>query len=267
MLLRLLLIITLLAWPVVGHADHDDMTLESVWDDFGDMLAAPFNMSSEEAIATAAVAGVTGAFIFKFDEDVERLRIQHAHDLPYVVIHKMAELGAWYGKNDRNALYAAIAVTGSMGLASWIGDDAYLRRTTAIMVESYVFTMVITGATTMIIGRDRPYTESGARHFNWFGFSRTRDHRSLPSGHTASAFSLATVAAQRYPDWWVAVPSYTVATSIGFERFDRGHHWVSDVIIGGALGYAVSSFLVNRHTGDEHDQRANPAYVQITFGF
>jgi len=64
----------------------------------------------------------------------------------------------------------------------------------------------------------------------------------FPSGHTASAFAVATVFAERYPEF--ARFAYVCAAIVGFSRLSTKAHFPSDVFFGGALGYSISRFVV-----------------------
>jgi undecaprenyl-diphosphatase len=69
---------------------------------------------------------------------------------------------------------------------------------------------------------------------------------SFPSGHTSSTFASATALSMAYPKWYVIVPSYLWASSVGYSRMYLGVHYPSDVGAGMLLGAgsAVSlSFL------------------------
>lgn len=61
---------------------------------------------------------------------------------------------------------------------------------------------------------------------------------SFPSGHTAMAFTAATLLAQeygqRYP--WVSVAGYTMASAVGIGRLLNNRHWIGDVVTGAGLG-------------------------------
>jgi membrane-associated phospholipid phosphatase len=59
---------------------------------------------------------------------------------------------------------------------------------------------------------------------------------SFPSGHTSSAFSTATSISLMYHRWYVVVPAYTYAASIGYSRMYLGVHYPSDVLAGALLG-------------------------------
>jgi len=71
---------------------------------------------------------------------------------------------------------------------------------------------------------------------------------SFPSGHTIAAFSIATVIARRYGNHrWVPYAAYGDGhPGRIFEAFVIGPLSLSDVFMGGALGYSISRFTVLR---------------------
>ena len=70
---------------------------------------------------------------------------------------------------------------------------------------------------------------------------RTRpngEEESFPSGHTAKAFTGATLLAHEYGhrSVWIPIAGYTVATATGVMRVLNNRHYVSDVLVGAAVG-------------------------------
>jgi membrane-associated phospholipid phosphatase len=63
---------------------------------------------------------------------------------------------------------------------------------------------------------------------------------SFPSGHTSTAFATATSLSLLYPKWYIIVPSYAWACSVGYSRMYLGAHYPSDVLFGAFLGTATS---------------------------
>lgn len=65
-------------------------------------------------------------------------------------------------------------------------------------------------------------------------------HNSFPSGHTAMAFTSATLLhleyGERYP--WLSLGGYVVATSVGVGRILNNRHWIGDVMVGASVGIA-----------------------------
>jgi undecaprenyl-diphosphatase len=66
---------------------------------------------------------------------------------------------------------------------------------------------------------------------------------SFPSGHTSVAFAAATSLTIAYPKWYVAVPAYAWAASVGYSRMYLGVHYPSDVAVGAVIG-AGSAWLM-----------------------
>ena len=59
---------------------------------------------------------------------------------------------------------------------------------------------------------------------------------SFPSGHSSEAFAAATSLSLVYPKWYVIVPAFTWAGTVGFSRIYLGVHYPSDVLAGAILG-------------------------------
>lgn len=129
--------------------------------------------------------------------------------------------------------------------------DSKLKKTALLAGEavgdSEVLTTVIKDATKRV--RPAAIPPNGNFSDTWFESpgSILRGHGSFPSGHTIAAFSLATVIARRYGNHrWVPFVAYGLATVVGFSRLTLSAHFLSDVFMGGALGYSVSRFAVLR---------------------
>ena len=86
----------------------------------------------------------------------------------------------------------------------------------------------------------------------WFRTSSSpasyiRGNGSFPSGHSIEAFAVATIIARRYGNHrWVPFAAYGLASVVGFSRLTLNVHFLSDVFMGGALGYSISRFTVLR---------------------
>ena len=92
-----------------------------------------------------------------------------------------------------------------------------------------------TGATYIlkrIVNRDRP-----AQTYPLIiqPLSNEKFH-SFPSGHTSNAFCTATSLSLNFRKWYVIVPSYLWATTVGYSRMHMGVHYPTDVMAGAVLG-------------------------------
>ena len=87
-----------------------------------------------------------------------------------------------------------------------------------------------------VIGQKRPPGPIEYKHF-------TLDSRyhAMPSGHTTTAFALATTVARHYPKYKYL--SYSLATLVGVSRLYEDMHWASNVVAGAGLGYISAKFV------------------------
>jgi membrane-associated phospholipid phosphatase len=70
----------------------------------------------------------------------------------------------------------------------------------------------------------------------------------FPSGHTATAFSIAAVFASQYNETKVVpILFYSGATLVGISRLTEHEHWASDVFVGALLGYLSGKQVVNHY--------------------
>ncbi|WP_104399979.1 phosphatase PAP2 family protein [Vibrio penaeicida] len=65
-------------------------------------------------------------------------------------------------------------------------------------------------------------------------FITPSDRYSLPSGHTAAAFVMATLIGEFYPSFYLIAVIW--ASFIGLSRILLGVHFITDVVIGAGLG-------------------------------
>lgn len=111
--------------------------------------------------------------------------------------------------------------------------------------------ILISGAVTTSLkygfGRARPFANTGAYHFEGFDFTPASYSLSLPSGHTTTAFALAAVLSSQYPKWWVRALALGTATAVAWSRTNDNVHFLSDVVVGGGIGFFVGKKIANRH--------------------
>lgn len=73
--------------------------------------------------------------------------------------------------------------------------------------------------------------------------------RSFPSGHTATAFSLAHFMHYEYGDvsTWYSVGAYSTAAAVGILRVAKNAHWISDVFMGAGIGIFSTELVYLTH--------------------
>ena len=145
---------------------------------------------------------------------------------------------------SRSEPYVAVGVPVAMALAAWIKDDRDLLKDAVYVGTSVAGAFAVTYGLKYIVGRDRPYERYPDRVHPY----SLEDSPSFPSGHTATAFALATSLSIRYPKWYVIAPTALWACSVGISRMNEGVHYPSDVLAGAALGagFAVANVYINK---------------------
>jgi undecaprenyl-diphosphatase len=107
---------------------------------------------------------------------------------------------------------------------------------------------LITNVVKQMIGRARPILFDAVGPFDFEPFSFSRDYESLPSGHAANIFALASALAILWPRRKAL--TYTFATCIAASRVLIGEHYFTDIAVGAAMGaafpYLVRNFFAAR---------------------
>lgn len=139
----------------------------------------------------------------------------------------VAVLGAHLGDGP---LWFIIAV-----MAFWLGDEA----TRHFVLLAAVAVLVSGGLTTvlkLLVRRGRPREMTGF-------YSTKYDHYSFPSGHATRIACLAMLFSHQFPCW--AVVFYASALFVALCRVALGIHYISDVLVGLAVGFLASWVIVS----------------------
>ncbi len=122
----------------------------------------------------------------------------------------------------------------SIGL---IKKDSTLKHKAIFIGEAFLVNAFITKALKVAVNRTRPFNT-----YPDINPVVTSTGTSFPSGHTSIAFSTATSLSMVYPEWYVIIPSFLWASSVGYSRMHLGVHYPSDVAVGALVG-AGSTFI------------------------
>ncbi len=80
------------------------------------------------------------------------------------------------------------------------------------------------------------FEETAFQYLHYVNHVTLHSSYSFPSGHTTSAFALATVLVLSIKKMRVAVPCFLFATLIGYSRIYLAQHFLFDVMAGAAIG-------------------------------
>src|SRR5262249_12430096 len=71
---------------------------------------------------------------------------------------------------------------------------------------------------------------------------------SFPSGHASNIWSFATVVASEYHDKpIVPIAAYSIASLVSVARFTGQRHYLSDVLVGIAVGFGIGRYIYRVH--------------------
>lgn len=139
-----------------------------------------------------------------------------------------------------SSVYPALAIVpGTMLITGFATKNKDLQRSALKTCIGLGLNTLVTTGLKYGISRPRPYET-----YPELVIKRTSTGPySFPSGHTSYAFSLATSATLATKKWYVAVPCYVYAGTVGYSRMRLGAHYPSDVLAGALIGIG-SSWLV-----------------------
>ena len=172
----------------------------------------------------ALAAGLLGG-TFLLDVPVRDLALDHQGEFG----RDLAESGHTYGDWKQTAPFLA---GGGLLLGVALDGEQGVRRATSAFFGVFAGSMSNT-VINWTLGRSRPRDENGVLHFDPF-----RSNASLGSGHTAYAFAIAAAVDEVTDGGW-AIPFYVAAAGTGLARIYGDRHWLSDVAVGGFIGWWV----------------------------
>jgi len=201
---------------------------EAIW-------TSPFHLRGRDARWLAPLGLATAAFVSTDqstgDEIAESRRQLHASRI-------VSYAGSDYG-------------TGGLALTFYLvgraRHDDRARETGLLGAEALVDSAIVVTTLKEITQRSRPL--SGKSRSDFFDGGS-----SFPSGHSIAAWSLATVISREYHDRPVVqVAAYGIAGAVSVARFTGEKHYLSDVLVGSAMGYGIGRYVYHAH----HRRRAD----------
>ncbi len=171
---------------------------------------------------------------FTVDIEVARWAIAHSNSLkkPFNALSTLAESQWWLVPSALLWL-----------LWRYVRIDLPKAKKAAFMFIAVATTGIAVNILKIIFAKARP---SELKHHDLFGFQWFEMHphfASYPSGHTTTAFTIATVLTLMFPRYGVAF--YLFGALMALSRVLSAWHYPSDVIAGAMLGTVVTLLLYN----------------------
>lgn len=185
--------------------------------------------------------GLLGAGTFLMMQADEPIRRFINHDIKYAKSFPL-EFGDMWGE-----LYFTELLFGGFTLYALYNGDKTAHKIAFEIAQAAVYTFYINGSLKYIIGRARPYLNQGNQTYVPFSEYTNPDHQSLPGGHTGIVMALTTVLSRNAKPVWLKVLAYVPAALSILGRVYLDKHWISDVFLGGAIGYLTATWVVDQH--------------------
>lgn len=136
------------------------------------------------------------------------------------------------------SFYVTGAIAGTFYLIGRTTDNQRARETGLLSMEALTDSGIVASALKTVAQRPRPTVDDASGEF----FDRGS---SFPSGHSASAWSVATVVAFEYGRHrpLVRFAAYGLATAVSMSRYTGENHFLSDVLVGSAIGYGIGRYV------------------------
>jgi membrane-associated phospholipid phosphatase len=209
----------------------NDRPIQQFFQNLGrDIVALP---SGETLILLGAGAG--GALVARPADDNLQLWAKGLGPSGYTPLGRRLGDG-WIQGGAALATYGVGVASGHLTVTH-VGSD---------LIRAQALNAVITRGLKFALGRRRP---SGGPE-------------SLPSGHASATFTSAAVLGSHFGPK-VGIPAYLAAGFVGWTRVRDNAHWLTDVIVGAAIGASVGRTITRDHQSSwaivpsaSHDQVA-----------
>jgi membrane-associated phospholipid phosphatase len=163
---------------------------------------------------------------------------------------------AYWVQTSASAYWVSgVVLFGSLGYGLFKPDN----RIKFNAYELAINIVISTGLTEVLkksINRERP----ADRYPNEVFVNGPVHGESFPSGHTSLAFATAMSVSLDYKRWYIVVPAFLWAGSVGYSRMYLGKHYPSDVLAGVVIGIGsgyLSHWLTKKLFRDKKQVYAN----------
>lgn len=114
---------------------------------------------------------------------------------------------------------------------AFIKKDSASKSNAILVCGSFLVDAVFSTGLKYAVNRHRPFDT-----YPFIDKETSGGSPSFPSGHTSSAFAIATSISITCPKWYIITPAFLWAGAVGYSRMDLGVHYPSDVLAGALIG-------------------------------
>jgi len=161
----------------------------------------------------------------------------------------------------------SLAFVGVIAGFGKLADEPRIHEYGSLMFEAVATAQILHLGGKLMIGRESPYQGSGNGSVHGPADSVGLLPSGTPSGHAATVCSMAGVTAAYFDDPAANVASLAACGYMGASLLHNRQHFISDVLLGGAMGYFVGRWVVDhRSSKTRYGKRPEREDDQV-FGF
>lgn len=235
--------------PAKDHAKPKGTTKPSlekkffvnILDDQRAIWTSPFRLHQSDTKWLAPL-GLSTVVLIATDRRTSGELVEHGDNLNRLRISKdISRFGS---------LYSTAGAAGVLYVTGRATHNDRLRETGLLAAEALINSNIVVSVLKTASQRQRPPEDNSSGEFFAGGSS-------FPSGHAINAWSLATVLAQEYGHHrpLVQVGAYGLATAVSLSRYTGRNHFLSDVLVGSAMGYGIGRYVYHKHHDPALDGR------------
>jgi hypothetical protein len=240
----LLTLVWFAAVPAQNKYDLSQFGNETV-----DFVKQPFRWQGNDWLKLGAAAAGT-VLVMQLDQPVRDAMMRDRNYYKSIPV----EFGRMWGET-----YTTVAVAGGFALHGLLAGNKSTQKIAFEVAQTALYAGGVTTMLKLALGRARPFTNKGASEFQPFTILDD-DFHALPSGHTTLAFALSTVLSRNAGSSALKIIAFLPAALTAISRIYQDHHWTSDCLLGGIIGYAVATWVV-----DQHDRKDLPVNVSSVY--
>ena len=214
------------------------------------ILKSATRFDSQDILNYGIVAGST-ALAYSLDQKVNKF---FRHSMP-----PLPEPVTFFNKYS---VVGVFSLAGGLYLHGKLFDNQKNCDLGLKLGSALIYSTAVTTILKLVTGRDRPTISESNSNFNFF--QTAWDNTSFPSGHATAGFAFASVMALSTENDIEKAAYWAVAGVMALERVYNSHHWLSDVVLGSAIGYFTGSLT---GTSKEAPGILSVPMINITYKF
>jgi membrane-associated phospholipid phosphatase len=201
-------------------------------EDQKDIWTSPFHLRPDDAKWLLPMGGIAAGLFATDPQSSYAMRLNDQHRLNVA---------------SNAGVAAAAGMTGAAYFWGRLTHNERARETGVLATEAVINALGADYALAGIAGRERPIPSNFQNIFFHGGTS-------FPSDHSAVTWAFASVVAQEYPHAIPEFGAYGLALGVSLARAASDQHFLSDVFVGGLLGYQIGRHVYKvRHNSEIDD--------------